>query len=308
MKLDEKKENICYNKYTFLEWGNPMKKIIAILICSLLIFSTKEVKADQLSCTYDIQWGFKVVIDLNKVGSNVTISNTSIYNSNGVNLEYMYYFSNPEFGALQGSNFLITDSSTLFCPSVLYYNIVSSTGGAKSKIELSVMPQGAGVADNRLTGSLSNEGENEIADTIGFCKKEGILKSFRFLGRLLYVVKVIVPIILIIIGSIHFGKALVSSNQDAVQKAAKSFAIKLGAGVVVFLLPTVIYYFFGLFPNAEDYSNCSTCLFHPEECQIVKESESAPPSTSSGNSNNNSQNSEGSKSGDSGSSGSGGKF
>lgn len=102
------------------------------------------------------------------------------------------------------------------------------------------------------------------------CSQEGILKSFRFFGYLLFVVKIIVPILLIIMGTLDFGKAVIASNQDAVSKAAKMFAIRIVVGVSIFLLPTIVNFVFGLLPSSvSDYNACKTCLFDPTNCDIT---------------------------------------
>jgi len=124
------------------------------------------------------------------------------------------------------------------------------------------------------------KGESTVETTLDqICTKEGILKSFRFFGYLLFIVKILVPIILIIMGSIDFGKAMLDSNQDAVIKSAKALGYKIAAGVIVFLIPTIINFFFGLFEsNADNYidgsstfANCRTCLFDPKGCNIEKD-------------------------------------
>lgn len=102
------------------------------------------------------------------------------------------------------------------------------------------------------------------------CSQEGILKSFRFFGYILFVVKIIVPILLIIMGTMDFGKAVVASNQDAVSKAAKMFAMRIATGIAIFLLPTVVNFIFDLLPSSvSDYNACKTCLFEPSNCDIA---------------------------------------
>lgn len=100
------------------------------------------------------------------------------------------------------------------------------------------------------------------------CEQPSILKSFHFFGNLLFVIKILVPILLIIIGSIDFGKAVIASNQDAVRKAAKTLTIRIVAGVVVFLIPTIVNFVFELLPTSEsDFEACRVCLFDPNNCE-----------------------------------------
>lgn len=99
------------------------------------------------------------------------------------------------------------------------------------------------------------------------CEQAGVLSAFRFIGYLLVVVKIVIPIILIVMGSLDFGKAIMDSNQDAVKKATHMFATRIITGVVIFLLPTVVNFVFGLLPNNKNnFEKCSTCLFTPNKC------------------------------------------
>lgn len=94
-------------------------------------------------------------------------------------------------------------------------------------------------------------------DFNNFCNEEGVHKTVKFLGYGLYIVKIMVPILLIIFGSIDFGKAIVSSNQDAIQKTSKILIIRIIIGIVIFLLPTIINYVFKIAGNDENaFKNC----------------------------------------------------
>ncbi len=119
---------------------------------------------------------------------------------------------------------------------------------------------------------------DEITDIIkgstkipSLCKQTGVLSAFRFIGYLLMVVKIAVPIILIIMGSLDFSKAIMNSSQDAVKKATNMFATRIITGVAIFLLPTVINFVFNLLPESENnFKKCNTCLFKPNKCNINK--------------------------------------
>jgi hypothetical protein len=134
--------------------------------------------------------------------------------------------------------------------------------------------------ENSSTGSTSsNTNTSEDLTVSKVCTQEGVLRSFKFLGNLLLVARILVPIVLIIMGSIDFGKAVIASNQDAVIKSAKTFATRIVAGVIVFLLPTIVNFAFNLLPaGSNDYSACRTCFFKPSSCSVS----SSSTSTSSG--------------------------
>ena len=56
---------------------------------------------------------------------------------------------------------------------------------------------------------------------------------------LLYV-KIAVPIILIVMGSLDFGKAFISSDEDAMKKAQKKFIMRLIIALVIFFIPALV--------------------------------------------------------------------
>ena len=55
-------------------------------------------------------------------------------------------------------------------------------------------------------------------------------------------VRLIVPIILILFGSMDFGKAVIVNDQEALKKAASSFLKRAAAAVIIFFLPAIIRY------------------------------------------------------------------
>lgn len=101
------------------------------------------------------------------------------------------------------------------------------------------------------------------------------MKVVRFIGYLLVIVKILIPIGLIIVGVINFSKAMLSGNDDSIKKNAYSFAWKIVFAIVIFVLPTVINFIVGLIDGAtdgtEDYENCRNCIFDPKNCDIPNE-------------------------------------
>lgn len=100
------------------------------------------------------------------------------------------------------------------------------------------------------------------------CNMNGVKNTFRFLGYLLLIVKILVPVLLIVLGVIDYSKATVSSNDDAVQKATKSLVIRIIAGLAIFLIPTIVNLVFrGLLNSGGSHFNdCRVCIFEPHNC------------------------------------------
>lgn len=87
------------------------------------------------------------------------------------------------------------------------------------------------------------------------------------IGMFLLVFKIIIPVLLIIFGMIDLGKAVISSDEKAVSKAAKSLLNRVIAGVCIFFVPTIIGIAFNMVGDfkdlKEDYSICSSCISNP---------------------------------------------
>lgn len=56
---------------------------------------------------------------------------------------------------------------------------------------------------------------------------------------LLYI-KIAVPIIIIVLGAIDFGKAFIASDEDKMKKAQKQFIMRLIIGMVIFFIPSIL--------------------------------------------------------------------
>lgn len=70
-------------------------------------------------------------------------------------------------------------------------------------------------------------------------------QTTNFIGSLVKVIKTLVPIILIIMGSLEFAKATVAQNDDGLKKAKTNFIQKLIAGVAVFFVITFVSWLLG---------------------------------------------------------------
>lgn len=101
-----------------------------------------------------------------------------------------------------------------------------------------------------------------------FCEDTGILKALRIVGYFIFIAKILIPVILIVTGSMDFGKAVIEGKEDSMKKASNSLIRRAIIAVLVFLIPTVINYIFGVVikSNFSDYNNCRACIFDPNNC------------------------------------------
>lgn len=110
----------------------------------------------------------------------------------------------------------------------------------------------------------------------GFCYKTANIWSI--LGSVILVLKILIPIVVIALGIIDFGKATVSSDEKAIKKTLVMMLKKIVVGIVIFFVPTLINLIFSLIGNFEplrgDYLNCVDCLTSPnDKCDTSYEGE-----------------------------------
>lgn len=98
-----------------------------------------------------------------------------------------------------------------------------------------------------------------------FCYDDNILRGMKIVGLVITLAKVIIPIILIIVGSLELFKAVTAgSPDDELKKKGKSLFIRVIVGALVFFIPTIINVFVnltGLLP--EEYTACQDCILDP---------------------------------------------
>lgn len=98
-----------------------------------------------------------------------------------------------------------------------------------------------------------------------FCYKTANIWSI--IGNAILILKILIPIVIIVLGAIDFGKVIVSSDDKAVKKSLVTLTKRVVVGVVIFFVPTLINFVFSLisgFSSLEsDYMNCVNCLTSP---------------------------------------------
>lgn len=115
----------------------------------------------------------------------------------------------------------------------------------------------------------------EVGTSSGFCHDSAGI--WQVVGWILLVFKIVIPIMLIILGMIDLGKAVVASKDDEIKKSIKSLAMRAVAAVVIFFIPTLIGIVMGLVSNFSssgakvDYEVCRKCITNPSKCEVPAE-------------------------------------
>lgn len=95
--------------------------------------------------------------------------------------------------------------------------------------------------------------------------------SFNFSGTIPYVVhtiviiiKIVVPVLLVIFGSIDFVKAMTSQKEEEIKKGQQTFIKRLIAGVLVFFVLSFVKILISLVgdSNKSKIIDCTSCLIN----------------------------------------------
>ena len=94
---------------------------------------------------------------------------------------------------------------------------------------------------------------------------------WQILGWVLWVFKIVIPILIIVFGMLDLGKAVVASKDDEIKKAIKSLAMRAVSGIVIFFIPTLVATIFKLVDGWQEvkgeYAICATCISKPSACE-----------------------------------------
>lgn len=104
-----------------------------------------------------------------------------------------------------------------------------------------------------------------------FCKDSALV--WQVVGYVLMVFKIVIPLLIIILGSIDLGKAVMSGKQDDIKNNAKSLGFRAAAAVLIFILPSLVGMVFNWIMDFSgtdlDYENCSRCVVSPGKCDTA---------------------------------------
>ena len=104
---------------------------------------------------------------------------------------------------------------------------------------------------------------------MGYCTK--LKAPLEFIGNIVLIFKIIIPIIIIIFGSVDFFRAVVGAKDDEIKKAGRILLFRVLAGVIIFLIPTIVSVIFNLvsdFANLKGtFKYCQRCVFDVRNCK-----------------------------------------
>jgi len=87
------------------------------------------------------------------------------------------------------------------------------------------------------------------------CTREELLPIIGFIKSVLLVIQILIPIGLIILGTIDLGKAVIASKEDEIKKNQQTLVKRALAAVLVFLLATIVTFLMA-FVGGETWKDC----------------------------------------------------
>ncbi len=112
-----------------------------------------------------------------------------------------------------------------------------------------------------------------LADTtsdIKFCEMAGVRRTFLILGMCLNIIKIVLPLVIIGTAMISVGKTVISGKSDDLKGSLTLIIKKVIAGLVIFLLPTIVDFAFDTLIGYDDsgFTACTTCFLDTDSCTI----------------------------------------
>lgn len=93
----------------------------------------------------------------------------------------------------------------------------------------------------------------------GFCTDTKPIWSF--IGNIVKILQIAIPVIIILLGTLDLGKAVMSGDDKKVKEAQKALIMRIIYGVAIFFLVMVIQVIFGLVGQGADTKNvCFQCV------------------------------------------------
>ena len=169
----------------------------------------------------------------------------------------------------------ITDADGPWCPSITTpgRQYVVGSVDENGKCVYTYHLSGENYASDGSSSNQSNNSGEIRLDYSSICSTTnmGIRRAFKAIGYVVAIAKWIVPLIIIVLGMIDFGKVVISDDDKAMGKATGALIRRFIAAIVVFVAPTVILSIVNIIPvmqgitneNNANFGACTKCVLDP---------------------------------------------
>jgi len=152
------------------------------------------------------------------------------------------------------------------CPDKLYISGLNGNFNASFDKKEGYLETGLTINNGN---SIKNSTELEIKGVDVCLPGSTTLLVFQIIGYIIIIIKILVPIILIILGSVDLAKASISGDDKALKDATIQFVKRVLIGLIIFFIPTILDFFLGLVngvnETAKKYEGCTDCILNPTD-------------------------------------------
>ena len=108
---------------------------------------------------------------------------------------------------------------------------------------------------------------NILAEANGLCNSELGFTVFGFLGYIVLFIQIVVPIILIILGTIDLVKLLMNPANEKAKKLKSNLIKKIIIALLIFFVIYIVKFLFGMIGEKDVVDNaCFNCFNTPDKC------------------------------------------
>lgn len=109
-----------------------------------------------------------------------------------------------------------------------------------------------------------------IIQFLDFCDESKPI--WQFLGQIVNILQIAIPVIIILLGTLDLGKAVMAGDDKKIKEAQKMLIMRLVYGVAVFFVITIVQVIFSLVSTGgkgnepTTGSTCFKCVSTPTKC------------------------------------------
>ena len=251
---------------------------IILFVFSFFLFNTDVYAAQELTCLYEKGGVEKVVLQQDSSGKVIIYKNKHDVDFSGKVNDAEIAAAEAQGRVTNQTGTVYSDWETVANPKVIYDSSVKKSGGAltecpKSKTTNQDFANGLTGKYGEVTFYGNNKGNQKLefnsnkVETVETNRKATVQASQQLtidmkftkitisscedlfkgaddlldlIKSVITVVKIAIPLILIVTGTMDFAQAIFASNEDGIKKAQSKFTRRVIIAVVIFLIPSIL--------------------------------------------------------------------
>ncbi len=103
------------------------------------------------------------------------------------------------------------------------------------------------------------------------CSDYHVLEALRIIRFIILVLRIAIPVLLIVLGSMDFFKTVLDPDKDDISKQARQIGTRVLSAFIIFLLPSIIKLAFSFTANFADLSFIMTTCFENAETSYINQ-------------------------------------